>query len=115
MLCLWHSRSDDNTVNGTAVLLDEISIQVPGDPVEDISSIIKLDGADIGASRSLEIEDNEGYGAHDGNTIGCATIDRLVWYRCKAIVNVLEDCQQLIAKFHMVESISAKAQKHHTI
>ena len=85
-------HSEDNTDLGVAKLLDDVSIEVCGNPFEDIGTLMKSDGAAIGVSRVLEIEDDKGCDTHDGDKIGCAAIGRLARSRNKVIVNPFNDC-----------------------
>ena len=50
---------DDNSDKGVAALLDTTSTEVICKAVNDLISIMKSDGADIGVSRVLGMDDNE--------------------------------------------------------
>ena len=84
--------SGNDTGNGVAELLDETSIQVIGETVEDIGSLIKSDGAAISVSRALCMEDNGGCDMNDCDTFCCADISILIRSRNKVIVNAFKDC-----------------------
>ena len=112
VLCLGCVHCDDNSDKGVAALLDATSTEVTGKAVEDIGSLMKSDGAAIGVSRVLDMEDNQGCDMHDGDKIGCAAIGRLTRSKNKVIINAFEDFQKLIAKFHKVGKHFSKSSKN---
>ena len=92
--------SDDSTGKEVVNLLDQTSTVIYGKPIKDVSTLIKSDGAAIGVSRELEMEENEGCDMNDGNNIGSAAIGRLTRSRSKVVINEFKCCLELIEKFY---------------
>ena len=112
VLCLGCKNCDDSTDKGVAALLDTTSTEVTGKSVDYIGSLMKSDGAAIGVSISLDMEDNEGCIMHDGDKICCEAIGRLTRSRNKVIINTFEYCQKLISKFYTVGKNFSKSSKN---
>ena len=58
VLCLECVNSGNNTNNGVTKLLDETSIQVTGEPVDDIGSLMNSNDTAIIFSKAFDMEDN---------------------------------------------------------
>ena len=93
------------------MLLYSTSTEVTSKDFEDIVSLIKSDGPSIGASRELDMGDDEVCGVHDGDKTGCAGIGRLTRSKNKVVINAFADCQKFISKFHEVRKNFSKSSK----